>query len=206
MTAADHWEAIYSRRPDSTLSWYEREPTCSLRLIERTRAAHSAAVIDVGAGTSTLVDRLLDRGYTNVTVLDISTRALADVSRRLGQRSHVVAFVRHDVLTWQPAQRYEIWHDRAVFHFLTKPADQDRYIHLAGDAVCAGGWLLLATFAPGGPARCSGLPVSRYSAEDIAETFSPAFELVENVREDHLTPKGIVQPFTWVRLKHIYGA
>lgn len=200
---ADHWEALYSRARDTTLSWYEREPTCSLELIERTRAAHSAAVIDVGAGTSTLVDCLLDRGYTDVTVLDISERVLADVSGRLSQRGRGVAFIRHDVVTWQPARQYEIWHDRGVFHFLTESADQRRYVQLAGDTVCAEGWLLLATFAPDGPAHCSGLPVSRYSAEDIAQTFSPAFGLIESLREDHHTPKGLVQPFTWVRLKHI---
>jgi SAM-dependent methyltransferase len=198
----DHWEALYSSTAPKNLSWYEREPTYSLRLIERTGPAPSTAIIDIGAGTSMLVDRLLDHGYNSVTLLDISVRALAEVSRRLGERAGGVLFIRHDVLTWQPDRRYDIWHDRAVFHFLTEATDQGRYVELVADTVCTGGWLLLATFAPDGPTRCSGLPVSRYSADQIAKTFSPAFGFIESLREEHLTPEGAVQPFTWVRLRH----
>lgn len=203
MTArADQWEALYSSAAPRSLSWYEREPTYSLRLIHRTRTTPSAAIVDIGAGTSILVDRLLDSGFSHVTVLDISERALAEVSRRLDERGRDVAVIRHDVLTWEPDRQYDIWHDRAVFHFLTESADQGGYVQVASDTVCNGGWLLLATFAPDGPTRCSGLPVSRYSVEQIAETFSPAFGLVESLREEHLTPEGVVQPFTWVRLRH----
>jgi SAM-dependent methyltransferase len=203
MTAReDHWEAIYSTTGVTTLSWYEREPTCSLQFIERTGTPPSAAVVDIGAGTSTLVDRLLDYGFTKVSVLDISERALTEVRRRLGERAARVTFIQHDVLTWQPDRRYDIWHDRAVFHFLTDSADQGSYVQLAGDTVSTRGWLLLATFALDGPTRCSGLPVSRYSAEEIGKTFSPAFGLVESQRELHLPPKGVAQPFTWVRLRH----
>ena len=199
---ADHWDGVYSRAHAGTLSWYEREPTQSLRMIERTGSGPSSAVLDVGAGTSILVDRLLDLGFTDVTVLDISERAIGEVRRRLGERADSATFIRHDVLTWQPARRYDVWHDRAVFHFLTESTDRDRYVHLAEDVVRTNGWLVLATFAADGPTRCSDLPVCRYSAEDIRNTFSVAFGLVESDREEHVTPRGVVQPFTWVRLRH----
>jgi 2-polyprenyl-3-methyl-5-hydroxy-6-metoxy-1,4-benzoquinol methylase len=182
------------------LSWYERDPTRSLRWIEETGWPPSAAVLDVGAGTSTLVDALLAAGFADVTVLDISQYALDQVYQRLGGASQAVTFIRHDVLTWQPARHYDVWHDRAVFHFLTETADCQRYLQVATDAVRAGGDLLLATFAEDGPTSCSGLPVCRYSAKDLTRVFSTDFALAGSDREEHLTPSGVVQPFTWVRL------
>jgi SAM-dependent methyltransferase len=198
---AEHWDGVYRSASPSSLSWHEREPTYSLQQIEASAADLSAAVLDVGAGTSALVDRLLERGFSDVTVLDISEQALAEARRRLGQQAGRATFVRHDLLTWHPDRQYDIWHDRAVFHFLVDDADRDRYVELAGEIIRTGGWLVLATFAPDGPTRCSGLPVRRYSPDDLADTYSKAFTLVNSEREEHVTPGGVIQPVTWVRLR-----
>jgi SAM-dependent methyltransferase len=182
------------------VSWYERDPATSLRLIEQVAAPRSWGVIDIGAGTSLLVDRLLARGFHDLTVLDISDHALSQVRARLGGRALGVTFLRQDLLTWTPDRQYDIWHDRAVFHFLTEPTDRDRYVELAASAVRSGGSLVLATFATDGPVQCSKLDVCRYSAEDLADTFSASFVVAHHEREEHVTPRGIVQPFTWVVL------
>jgi trans-aconitate methyltransferase len=196
----DHWEGVYTSRPSTDVSWYERDPATSLRLIEQVAAKQSSAVIDIGAGTSLLVDRLLARGFDDLAVLDISDHALSEVRARLGGRAQGVTFLRQDLLTWTPDRQYDIWHDRAVFHFLTVPSDRDRYVELAASAICSGGSLVLATFAPDGPVQCSKLDVSRYSDQDLAETFSASFVVAHHEREEHVTPRGIVQPFTWVVL------
>jgi Trans-aconitate methyltransferase len=197
----DHWEDIYASTPSTEVSWYEDEPAESLRLIEKFASNRSARVIDLGAGTSVLVDRLLGDGFTDVTVLDVSQHALTEVRQRLGERVRHVTFVHQDVLTWKPDRQYDIWHDRAVFHFLTERTARDRYIQIAAHAIRVGGGLVLATFAEDGPMQCSGLPVSRYSAQDLEAAFSATFSLVEHERAEHVTPHGVVQPFTWAVLR-----
>ena len=198
---SDHWEGVYGRALSTEVSWYEGDPATSLRLIESVAATPSAAVVDVGAGASLLVDRLLAHGFTDITVLDVSERALSEVRERLGDEAAHVTFVENDVVTWRPDRQYDVWHDRAVFHFLTEPSDRARYVEIATSAVRIGGSLILATFAEDGPEQCSGLPVSRYAPENLVETFSASFSLVEDVREEHVTPWGVVQPFTWVVLR-----
>ena len=175
-----------------------------MRLIDAIAPGAGAAIIDVGTGASSLVDQLLDRGFTDLTVLDLSAGALDDVAARLGDRARQVCFVVHDVLTWEPHRHFDLWHDRAVFHFLIDAADQQRYVQLAATAVRSGGHLVIATFAEDGPTECSGMAVSRYSAEQLGAmfSFSPSFNLVDHERERHVTPRGIVQPFTWVVLRH----
>jgi SAM-dependent methyltransferase len=195
--AADHWDRIYASTPTSELSWYKREPAVSLRLVEGMAANPSVAVIDIGAGASFLVDRLLADGFTNLTVLDISRHALDEVEQRLADGARDVSFVHHDVLAWEPDRQYDVWHDRAVFHFLTEDTLRERYVDIAARAIRAGGGLVLATFAEDGPTRCSGLPVWRYSAADLAGVFSEFFSLVEHEREQHVTPGGVDQSFTW---------
>jgi SAM-dependent methyltransferase len=195
--AADHWDRIYASTRSTELSWYKREPAVSLRLVERMAADPSVAVIDIGAGASFLVDRLMADKFTNLTVLDVARHALDEVRERLGDDARHVSFVHHDLLTWEPDRRYDVWHDRAVFHFLTDNTRRDRYVDIAARAVRAGGALVLATFAEDGPTRCSGLPVSRYSAEDLEGVFSEFFSLVEHEREQHVTPGGVDQSFTW---------
>lgn len=196
----EHWERIYAAMPPTAVGWYEREPTVSVRLIEA-ELGSSGAVVDVGAGASALVDHLVALGDVSVTVLDVSGRALDEVRQRLGERSQGVTFVQQDVLTWEPDRRYDVWHDRAVFHFLTERTERDRYVEVAARAVRAGGRVVIATFAEDGPMQCSGLAVSRYSAEELAGVFSASFSLVEHERAEHVTPGGVVQPFTWVVLR-----
>jgi PPOX class probable F420-dependent enzyme len=198
---AAHWDGVYTTRSSNEVSWYEREPATSLELIAALDLDRSAAIVDVGSGASTLADHLLAAGYTDLTLLDISARALEEVGARLGQRAAGVTLVTGDVLDWRPDRSFDLWHDRAVFHFLVDPGDRMRYIELAARTVRRGGALVLAGFAEDGPTHCSGLPVTRNSADDLAASFAPAFTPVAHGRELHTTPTGVVQPFTWVTLR-----
>lgn len=168
----------------------------SLDLIEALHIPRDAAVIDIGGGASQLVDHLLERGFSDLTVLDISKSALAEVRGRLG--ASAVHRLHEDLLEWQPDRRYDLWHDRAVFHFLVVEADRRSYLRALGSAMKTGGFLILATFSFDGPAVCSGLPVARYSAEDVSRILGDSFEVLETRREIHTTPSGALQPFTWV--------
>ena len=183
------------------MSWYEREPATSLRVIGALGLGVSAPIVDVGAGASSLVDCLHAEGFRDLTVVDVSPRVLDEVQARLGDRAAAVTFVVHDVLTWKPDRRFDLWHDRAVFHFLVDITDQDRYVRLAANAVGSGGAVVVAGFAEDGPPSCSGLPVCRRSASDLAATFKPFFTLITHEREEHVTPAGTVQPFTWTTLR-----
>jgi 2-polyprenyl-3-methyl-5-hydroxy-6-metoxy-1,4-benzoquinol methylase len=183
------------------VSWYEREPETSLRLIESTASGTDLEVIDVGGGASLLVERLLARGFSDVTVLDVSQHVLDEVRSRLGERAPRVQLVCADVLAWVPRRRYDIWHDRALLHFLTDPAERDRYVEVVEQAVRDHGTLVVGTFADDGPTECSGLPVVRYSADELASLFSGSFVLVAHERDEHVTPGGVVQPLTWVVLR-----
>jgi hypothetical protein len=197
----DHWEQVYETTSSAELSWYEESPTTSARLVTSAVSSVDAAVIDVGGGASMLVDRLVDEGFADLTILDVSEHALDEVRRRLGSKASGATFLRRDVLTWSPGRLYDVWHDRAVFHFLTDPADRDGYVAIASEAVRVGGVVVLGAFAPDGPTRCSGLPVSRYSPHDLEAVFSSSFVLVHHEQEAHVTPSGVVQPFTWVVLR-----
>lgn len=192
-----HWNAVYATKATDEVSWYEPVPETSRRLI--TLAAPSGRVIDVGAGASGLADVLASAGY-DVTVLDVSTNALALVRERLGQQA---TYVVADVLAWAPSGSYEAWHDRAVFHFLTDQDDQARYVDLAATAVRSGGGLVMGTFAPEGPESCSGLPTARHDADSLARLFAGSFTLEYTESEEHVTPWGGMQPFTWVVLRRI---
>ena len=197
---ATHWDDVYRVRGVESTSWFQAEPATSMRLVT-TWAPAEASVVDVGAGASTLVDRLLDEGRADCTVLDLSAEALEVVRRRLGDRASPVTFVVADLLDWAPSRSYDAWHDRAVFHFLVDDADRVRYVDLAARAVAPGGVAILATFGPDGPTHCSGLPTARYDAASLAAAFAPHFALVHAEVETHTTPGGGVQPFTWVVLR-----
>lgn len=192
-----HWDEVYARE-STEFSWHQRDPGVSLRLVT-SHAPPGAAVLDVGAGDSTLVDRLLDEGYTDLTVMDLSRVALERVARRLGPRDGV-HYVVGDVRRWRPSRHYDLWHDRAVFHFLVDPADQRLYVDLAAGALEPRGTLVLACFDDDGPTHCSGLPVARHGAPELAELFKGSFVLESSEREVHRTPSGATQPFTWVVL------
>ena len=198
----DHWQAIYRDKSEAQTSWFRAHLDESLRLIDELHLPAATPLIDVGGGRSTLVDDLLARGFTNVTVLDIAASALAVMRERLGvdaARAHWhVADITEAAL---PAAHFGLWHDRAVFHFLVDEAARKRYVAQAAASVRAGGHAILATFATDGPDRCSSLPVRRYDADALAAEFQPAFERLAVAREEHRTPWGATQPFTYVVLR-----
>jgi 2-polyprenyl-3-methyl-5-hydroxy-6-metoxy-1,4-benzoquinol methylase len=193
-----HWEAVYMNKQADAVSWYQKHAACSLSLIHRTGVPKSAAIIDIGAGASTLVDDLTIEGYTNVSVLDLSAAALSASKQRLGSRGAKVQWLEADVTTAVlPRHGYDVWHDRAVFHFLTEPQQRHAYVEKVLCSVKPGGHVIVATFAEDGPATCSGLPVMRYSADGLHEQFGDAFALVHHAKEAHRTPSGGVQQFVY---------
>lgn len=204
MPASDrfqHWDSVYRTRESDTVSWFQAEPTMTLALVELLEIPHDAAIIDVGGGTSRLVDHLLAADYTDLTVLDLSPAALAVSQIRLGDAAGV-EWIAEDLLTWQPARRYDLWHDRAVLHFLSGEAVAT-YRELLEWSVAPGGFVILGTFAPDGPEQCSGLPVTRYSAAALTGFLAPTFVVIEERHELHTTPSGAVQAFTWIAAKRL---
>lgn len=191
-----HWESIYRERDVATLSWYEDDPATSLSLIELAAPDRASAIIDVGAGASLLVDRLVARGYRDVSVLDLSATALAESRQRAGELS-TVTWVEADVLSWEPSRRYDLWHDRAVFHFL-QDRQIDAYRATLERALRPGGRVVVGTFALDGPQSCSGLPTQRYDADGVAAVLGDSFRILERRRSAHITPAGVVQPFSWI--------
>lgn len=193
-----HWEEVYQTKQSDAVSWFQEHATRSLELIRSVGASLNAKVIDVGGGASTLVDDLLGNGFKNVTVLDLSASALDVARMRLGTAGDCVTWIVGDICTVNlPNQTYDIWHDRAVFHFLTNPTDRAAYVQQVMKSVKPGGHVIVATFAPDGPEQCSGLPVARYSSGELHEEFGPAFELLEYTSEEHKTPWGSVQNFVY---------
>jgi SAM-dependent methyltransferase len=173
----------------------------SLELIEGLRLGSEAAILDVGGGASSLAAQLIGRGFTDITVLDISTEALDLARAELGTDASRVHWIEQDLLSWSPQRRYDLWHDRALFHFLLDPSDVERYTETLRSALGHGGKAIIATFAADGPQSCSGLPVARYGPDQLAATFGAAFTTVATRREEHRTPSGSLQPFTWVALE-----
>jgi SAM-dependent methyltransferase len=196
---AHHWDAVYGTGRSDEVSWFQARPDTSLRLLERFSGPRDA-VIDVGAGESVLADMLLDRGWSDVTVLDVSRAAVSAVEARLQGRAGA-SFLVADVLHWRPERKYGAWHDRAVLHFFVDPAQQERYSTTSAGALRPGGVAVLGTFAVDGPSSCSGLPTCRYDAPMLTALCGSAFTLEHHEREEHHTPLGAVQPFTWVVLR-----
>jgi SAM-dependent methyltransferase len=195
-TRETHWNEVYeTKRPDE-VSWYQATPRRSLGFIDK-HASKGDRIIDVGGGASTLVDHLLDLGHERVAVLDVSAVALAVCRGRLADRAARVEWLVADVTSGPDLGQVELWHDRAVLHFLTDAADQRAYAELASRTLRPGGHLVLATFAPDGPEKCSGLPVQRHDAESLGQLLGPSFVLVEEGREIHVTPTGREQRFFW---------
>jgi SAM-dependent methyltransferase len=190
-----HWEHIYETKEENELSWYQTSPAVSLDLIRATGVKRAAAIIDVGGGASRLADSLLDEGFVALTVLDLSEKALAAAKSRLGPRSAKVTWIVADVTVWEPSKTYDLWHDRAAFHFLTEDAGRRAYAERVTKAVRPGGHVIIGTFAPDGPERCSGLPVLRHDAASIGAVLGDRFALVQTRRDDHVTPAGVTQRF-----------
>jgi SAM-dependent methyltransferase len=202
MSSASHWDGVFLEKGEAQTSWYRPHLDESLRLVDTLRLPLDAPLIDVGGGRSTLVDDLLVRGFKDISVLDLSDVALTQARRRLGTKAPAVQWLAGDVTTFElPAARYALWHDRAVFHFLTEASERTRYVAAAARCVRGGGRALIATFAPDGPERCSDLPVCRYDAGMLEAMFAPAFEQVAQSRHIHVTPDGRPQPFTHIVLR-----
>jgi SAM-dependent methyltransferase len=198
MDRREHWEQVYRTKGPDQLSWFQAEARLSRELIAHAAPARDAAIVDIGAGASTLVDGLLHIGYRHLTVVDISAAALELAKQRIGDAANAVTWETADILTAEfPAAAFDVWHDRAVFHFLTDPADRTRYVAQVRHAVRPGGIVLVATFAEDGPLRCSGLEVARYAPAALHAQFGEAFELLESHRELHTTPSGATQAFSY---------
>ena len=198
MNEQEHWEKVYKTKSADAVSWFQEHATRSLEIIRSIGATPESSIIDVGGGVSTLVDDLLADGFKHVSVLDLSVSALDVARERLGQKGDGVQWVAGDIRNVPLAeQAYDIWHDRAVFHFLTDPADRLAYVQQVMRAVKPGGHVIVATFAPDGPEQCSGLPVARYAPDQLHDEFGPSFELLEHASEEHKTPWGTVQHFVY---------
>jgi trans-aconitate methyltransferase len=198
--AAAHWDAAYIQG-DDTRSWYEEHPGMSLRMLDSAGGSAADAVIDVGGGASRLTGALLDRGFGDLTVLDISAAGMRHARDRLGPRADRVHWLTADVLSWHPPRRYRAWHDRAVYHFLTTEEHRQQYLRTLDTATVPGAVAVFGCFAPDGPQRCSGLPVARYSPVQLACQLGAEWLMVSQDREEHITPAGTIQPFTWVALR-----
>ena len=190
-----HWQGVYTSKGEAEVSWFQESPATSLEMIELAGVSPAAAIIDIGGGASRLVDALRDRGFQAVSVLDLSSAALETAKARLGAHSDQVEWIVADVTTWQPARSYDLWHDRAAFHFLTDAPDRAAYVACLTKAIKTGGHAIIATFAPDGPERCSGLPVMRYDPESLGAMLGGAFTLVNSRRHEHTTPWGAKQRF-----------
>jgi SAM-dependent methyltransferase len=198
MQSKDHWEKVYTSKASDAVSWFQPHADRSLNLILGTGVNRTATIIDVGGGASTLVDDLLENGYTNLSVLDLSAAALETARNRLGAKADKVRWIEADVTRANlPANYFDVWHDRAVFHFLTTPEERAAYVRAVFDSVKPGGHVIVSTFADDGPDQCSGLPVMRYSADGLHDEFGESFELLRHEKEAHHTPSGTVQQFVY---------
>lgn len=197
METREHWRHAYAAKAPDELSWFEASPSSSLKALDRLCLERPLSIVDVGGGASTLADALLGRGWSDITIVDIADTALASSRERLGPRAADVHWHVADIRDWLPGRTFDIWHDRAVFHFLTGVGDRTDYKRTLAAGTHAGSHVIIATFAVDGPDKCSGLPVHRYDAALLAAEIGPEFSLVGDWRETHVTPWGTEQPFQW---------
>lgn len=197
----NHWENVYASKSSLTVSWFQEEPTLSLQLIRDTGLPLDAPIIDVGGGASRLVDKLCEDGFTNIGVLDLSAKALSVTRERLAAKACDVEWFEEDVTEFNPTRQYALWHDRAVFHFLTQKVDRDKYVNVLKRALKPGGHLVIMAFAIGGPAKCSGLDIVQYDAKKMQAELGDDFELVDSGGEIHVTPGGGEQKFAYFHFK-----
>lgn len=192
-----HWEEVYRQKPENSVSWFELRPEISLELIQAAGLQKTDALIDVGGGSSRLADHLLAEDFADLSVLDIAEPALEKAKTRLGASASRVHWIVADITRWQPPRKYRLWHDRAMFHFLTDPAERAAYRNTLQAALPDGGTAIIASFSPAGPERCSGLPVQRYSPQSLAAELGPRFALREWRESAHVTPAGKTQLFQY---------
>jgi 2-polyprenyl-3-methyl-5-hydroxy-6-metoxy-1,4-benzoquinol methylase len=195
----DHWERVYQKQVPTEVGWYQAFPVTSLKLIKNTGVGHDSRIIDVGGGTSKLSEQLLHQGYKELTVLDISSNSIKKAKSQLGEKSCRINWIEGDVTRYGFKEQYDVWHDRAVFHFLTKIEDRKGYVNSLNIALKLNGHLIIATFSLEAPPKCSGLPVVRYSPETLQNELRDNFNLVETLVEDHATPSGVKQNFIFCR-------
>lgn len=198
-----HWQNVYATKGETEVSWFQDSPAISLEMIRAANPDRAAAIIDIGAGASRLVDALLQDGYRNLAVLDLSANALDVAKKRIGATASTVDWIVTDATTWRPAKTWDVWHDRAAFHFLTDPRDRAAYVERLRSAVAPGGHVIIATFAPDGPEKCSGLPVQRHDSASLSAELGPEFELVETRSETHHTPWHSTQAFQFSRFRQL---
>jgi SAM-dependent methyltransferase len=190
-----HWENVYTTKGEKEVSWFQESPAPSLELMTLAGLSAEAAIIDIGGGASRFVDALVERKIGWITVLDLSAAALDAAKERLGDKGASVEWVVADITTWEPSQTYDLWHDRAAFHFLTNASDRAAYVRHLKKAVGSGGHVIIGTFALDGPERCSGLPIMRYDEKMLGAILGTSFRLIDSRRHDHTTPWGVVQRF-----------
>ena len=194
-----HWETLYASKAPNEVSWTQAVPTTSLEIIRSFDLDKTVKVIDVGGGDSTLVDYLLEEGYENITVLDISAKAIERAKKRLGKIADKVNWIVSDIIEFDPSTTYDLWHDRAVFHFLTTPEEISKYVHIVRQSVSE--HLIIATFSENGPKKCCGLDIKQYSQKELVQAFKHGFEKVHCQLEDHVTPFGTSQNFLFCSFK-----
>lgn len=196
-----HWENIYHNKPLETVSWYQPNPETSLKFIHQLDLPKSAKIIDIGGGDSFLVDYLLELGYEDITVLDISHTAIERAKARLGSKADKVQWITTDILDFRPTEQYDFWHDRAAFHFLTEENDVDHYIETTGNAISKNGMMVIGTFSKLGPKKCSGIDIKQYSEQTMTDRFEKYFEAIECFSVDHKTPFETIQNFAFCSFK-----
>ena len=196
-----HWQNVYTTKGESEVSWFQESPAISLELIRSAGATKESAIVDIGGGASRLVDHLLNEGFRSIAVLDLSSAALATAKTRVGAAGADVEWIASDVTAWRPSRQYDIWHDRAAFHFLTDPDDRAAYVDTLKAATRRGSQAIIGTFALDGPEKCSGLPVQRYSADTLRDVLGAGFRLVDSRQEVHTTPWNSTQSFQFSRFE-----
>ena len=200
-TRQQHWDTTYTSKAETGVSWFQSDPALSVRWIEEAAPDRSASIIDIGGGASRLTDRLIADGYSDITVLDISSIGLSRTCERIGEAADKVRWITADITAWTPDKTWDVWHDRAVFHFLTERPAQDAYIAALQKGTREGSAVIMATFAPTGPEKCSGLPVQRYDAQTLAARLGPNFHLYAESVERHETPFGTTQDFIYAAFR-----
>ncbi|MCF3108223.1 class I SAM-dependent methyltransferase [Niabella sp. CC-SYL272] len=203
MNRKQHWESIYQTKAPYAFSWYQEKPHTSLSILDQLRVHHTAKIIDIGGGDSTFADHLLDRGYQNITVLDISASAIERAQRRLGERASKITWIVADAAQFKPTMAYDFWHDRAAFHFLTDEQEVSNYIQAAQQGIVPGGILVIGTFSEKGPTQCSGIEVKRYSARTMTNRLEGFFKKIKCLTTEHLTPFQTVQQFVFCSFKKL---
>lgn len=201
MNKKEHWDYIYENKLLTEVSWFQPTPETSLKLINDSGLAKSDRIIDIGGGDSFLVDHLLDLGYSNLTVLDISEKAILRAKKRLGPRAELVHWIVADISQYHFSESYDLWHDRAAFHFLNSHEEVNRYVASAERHITAGGHLIIGTFSENGPKKCSGIDIQQYSVQNLNDCFIGEFSMVESLIVQHTTPFDTIQEFTFSRFK-----